>query len=246
VDFSWPAPASVDNAPERLRYREIEQLKTEIIAAISHELKTPIASIKAYATTLRVNPDAVAEQRDEFLRIIEDEADRLARAVDDLLLASRVEAEHLLKERVLIALDEVIDRALAALAFDREDHPVVRRTRGVQISGDPDLLCDVFVHLIENAAKFSPPGTPILIEASTRERDVTVDVTDDGLGIAPEHLPYIFDRFYRVERELTAAAGGSGLGLFIVRGLVHAHGGSIGVRSEPGCGSTFTLRLPLR
>jgi two-component system, OmpR family, phosphate regulon sensor histidine kinase PhoR len=246
VDFSWPAPAGVDNAPERLRYREIEQLKTEIIAAISHELKTPIASIKAYATTLRVNPDAVAAQRDEFLRIIEDEADRLARAVDDLLLASRVEAKHLLKERVLIALDDVIDNALAALGLDQEDHPVVRRTRSIMLSGDPELLCDVFIHLIDNAAKFSPAGASILIEASTAERNVTVDVTDEGPGIAPEHVPYIFDRFYRVERELTATAGGSGLGLFIVRGLVHAHGGSVGVRSEPGCGSTFTLRLPLR
>jgi two-component system, OmpR family, phosphate regulon sensor histidine kinase PhoR len=246
VDFGWTAPSGVDSAPERLRYREIEQLKTEIIAAVSHELKTPIASIKAYAMTLRVNPDAVAAQRDEFLRIIEDEADRLERRVDDLLLASRVEAEQLLKERVLVALDEIIDKALETLAFDLEDHPVVRHTHDVKLSGDPDLLRDVFAHLIENAGKFSPIGTAILIEAASRERDVTVDITDDGLGIAPEHLPYIFDRFYRVERELTASAGGSGLGLFIVRGLVHAHGGSIAVRSEPGCGSTFTLRLPLR
>lgn len=231
--------------PER-RYQEIEQLKSEIVTAVSHELKTPIASIKAYATTMRDNPQPLAEQHDDFLRVIDEQADRLARAVDDLLLASRVDAEQLLRHRVPIALDEVLDAALVILMLDERCHPVERKTPGVMLSGDPELLRDIFLHLIDNAAKFSPEGTPIVVEGNNAEHESFVRVRDYGIGIADEHLPYIFDRFYRVEHELTAQAGGSGLGLFIVQALVRAHGGSISVSSAPNEGTTFTLRLPQR
>jgi two-component system phosphate regulon sensor histidine kinase PhoR len=231
--------------PER-RYREIEQLKNEIVTTVSHELKTPIASIKAYATTLRENPGAIAAVHDEFLAVIDEQADRLTRAVDNLLLASRVDAEQLLRHRVPIPLDEVLDAALCVLLLDESRHPVVRKTAGVMLSGDPELLRDIFLHLVDNAAKFSPAGTPIEIEGRNSERESVVSVSDRGIGIADEHLPYIFDRFYRVERELTAQTPGAGLGLFIVQALVRAHGGSISVESTLGAGTTFTLRLPLR
>lgn len=231
--------------PER-RYREIEQLKNEIVAAVSHELKTPIASIKAYATTMIENPERTQEKQLEFLRVIEEQADRLARAVDDLLLASRVEAEQLLKRRVWISLDEAVDHALRALAFDEIAHPLVRHTKGIRVSGDPELLHQILTALIDNARKFSAPGAPVGIEGETRDQETVVRIRDAGLGIADEHLPYIFERFYRIEQELTAETGGTGLGLFIAKALVRAHGGTISVSSRPGLGSTFTLELPVR
>ncbi|MBV8491065.1 MAG: HAMP domain-containing histidine kinase [Candidatus Eremiobacteraeota bacterium] len=231
--------------PER-RYREIEQLKNELVAAVSHELKTPIASIKAYATTLLENPEGTQEQRQEFLRVIEDQADRLARAVDDLLLASRVDAEQLLKRRVWISLDEAVSNALRALQFDEMAHPLVRHTKGVRVSGDPQLLHEILTALIDNARKFSSPGAPIGIEGEMHPHETVIRIRDAGIGIVDEHLEYIFERFYRVERELTASAGGTGLGLYIVKALVRAHGGTIEVTSRPEMGSTFTVYLPVR
>jgi signal transduction histidine kinase len=231
--------------PER-RHREIEQLKNEIVAAVSHELKTPIATIKAYAETLRDNSAAVAAARDEFLAVIDEQADRLTRAVDDLLLASRVDADQLLNERVTVSLDEVIDGAIALLSIDSQTHPIVRRTAGVTLSGDRALLCEMLRHLIDNAVKFSPNGAPIEIAGRIDGNATVVDVVDAGIGIADEHLPYVFERFYRVEHQLTAEAGGAGLGLFIVAALARAHGGKVSVYSEFGRGTRFTLHLPVR
>jgi signal transduction histidine kinase len=231
--------------PER-RYREIEQLKNEIVTAVSHELKTPIATIKAYATTLRENPAAVEAQRDDFLRVIDEQTDRLTRVVDELLLASRVDAEQLLKRRISIPLEEVVDAALMGLAFDDSTHPVELRATNAMLSGDPEKLRDVMLHLIDNAAKFSPPGAPITIEGEMTPEETIVRVIDRGIGISDEHIPYIFERFYRAERELTAQTSGSGLGLAIVSALVRAHGGAIAVSSELGAGSTFTIHFPSR
>jgi signal transduction histidine kinase len=201
--------------PER-RHREIEQLKNEIVAAVSHELKTPIATIKAYADTLRENSVAVAAARDEYLGIIDEQADRLARAVDDLLLASRVDADQLLNERVTVPLDEIVDAAIASLQFDRDAHPISRSTTGVFVSGDRELLREIVRHLLDNAVKFSQAGSPIVV-AGRADGNVT-----------------------------TAESGGAGLGLFIVAALARAHGGTVSVYSEPGQGSTFAAHLPVR
>ncbi len=229
--------------PER-RHREIEQLKNEIVAAVSHELKTPIATIKAYATTLRENPDAVGTDRDEFLRVIDEQTDRLTRAVDDLLLASRVEVEQLLRRRVSLPLDDVVDAAI--LPFDQNEHPIERRTSDVRVSGDPELLREIFRHILDNAAKFSSAGAPIEIDGRCDDDTTVIAVRDRGIGIPEEHLPYVFERFYRVDNDLNAQGGGSGLGLFIVSALVRAHGGSVSVASEFGAGTTVTLKLPAR
>jgi signal transduction histidine kinase len=234
----------VSFAPQQ-RFDEIEQLKNELIGSISHELKTPLATIKAYVETLRDNR-LTAETAREYLAVMGDQADRLARAIDDLLLVSRVEAGQLLKRRETVSLDAVLDAALASIAFDADAHPLQRETAGVMISGDPDLLRDALAQVIENAAKFSAAGQTIEVRGESREGRCLVAVADRGIGIADDHLPYIFDRFYRVDRALAATSDGSGLGLFIASALARAHGGTIDVRSEPGLGSTFTLSLPVR
>lgn len=234
----------VNFAPQR-RYDEIEQLKNELVGSISHELKTPLATIKAYAQTLRDGPPSVAAMR-ESLDVIDEQTDRLGRAVDALLQVSRVDAGQLLKRRELVRLDDVLDAALLALSYDHASHPLVRETGDVTVSGDPDLLRDAFAQVIDNAAKFSESGREVRIRAELRQDRCLVDVIDRGIGIEDVHLPYIFDRFYRVDRALDAPVGGNGLGLFIASALVRAHGGSIEVRSEPGNGTTVTLALPVR
>lgn len=230
--------------PQR-QFTAIEQMKSEIISAVSHELKTPIATIKAYATTLREHPDRIASETDEYLKTIEQQADRLTHAVDDLLVAARVDVAHLLKQRVRIALDTLLDEIICALSSEHARR-ITRATAGIEVSGDPDLLREAFTHLIENALKFSPANTPIHIDAEKDALLTTIRIHDEGVGIDEDHLPYIFERFYRVDSNLTATTSGSGLGLYVARAVVRAHGGTIAVESKSGSGSTFIVTLPVR
>jgi signal transduction histidine kinase len=228
------------------RIDEIEQLKNELVSTVSHELKTPLAAIKAYTATLRQNPELFAEKREEYLRIIEEQADRLSRLIDDLLLVTRVEAGQLLRRRTTIPLDAVLDEALAEIHFDTKRHPVLRETGNALVSGDPDRLRDLFRNLIENAIKYSPEGGAIAIRAREEADGTIVEVSDSGIGISGDDLPYVFERFYRANSEAVEAAGGSGLGLYIARAIVRAHGGKIHAKSESGRGTTFTVSLPNR
>lgn len=232
-------------APKR-RVQEIEQLKNELVSTVSHELKTPLAAIKAYTATLRTNPSLYESHRNEFLGVVEQQADRLSRLVDDMLLVTRVELGHMLRRRVSVSLDAILDEALREVHQDPVAHPVERRCGGVEVSGDPDRLRDIFRNLLENAFKYSPQGGAVDVEARASSAQTIITIRDRGVGIAEGDLPYIFDRFYRAQSEDTKNVGGSGLGLYIVHALVRAHGGTIDVRSEPGAGTTFTLRLPVR
>lgn len=228
------------------RVDEIEQLKNELVSTISHELKTPLSAIKAYTATLRQNPSLYEAHREEFLGVVEQQADRLARLVEDMLMVSRVESEQLLRHRVVVPVERILDAAVREIAADPVTHPIEWHVEGVRVSGDPERLRDVLRNLIENAVKYSPRGGVVTISAAEIEGFTQIEVRDEGIGIDDEHLPYIFDRFYRVESGAASSAGGSGLGLYIVNALVRAHGGTIDVRSAPGEGTTFTLRLPLR
>ncbi len=228
------------------RVGEIEQLKNELVSTVSHELKTPLAAIKAYTATLRSNPALYDAHRDEFLAVVEQQADRLSRLVDDMLLVTRVDTTQLLRQRIIVPLDDVLDDAIRDLQHDPVLHPIERRTAQARVSGDPERLRDIFRNVLENAVKYSPDGGTITIDARSQDDQTVVEIADRGIGIAEEHLPYIFDRFFRVQSDTAAPVGGSGLGLYIVQALVRAHGGTIDVRSAVGKGTTFILRLPLR
>jgi signal transduction histidine kinase len=226
-------------------YAAIEQLKAEIVAAVSHELKTPIASIKAFATTMRENPAGTADRHDEFLSTIEEQADRLAHAVDDLLLVARVDAEHLVRRREHVPLDRLIDLAIERLGSQAAAR-IKRETTEIIVQCDPELLASALAHVLDNGLKFSADGTIVTARGERDARGATIHVHDSGIGIGEDHLPYIFERFYRVERNLTSPTGGSGLGLFVARSIAHAHGGSVAVRSSLHEGSTFTFTIPER
>ncbi len=228
------------------RADEIEQLKNELVSTVSHELKTPLAAIKAYTATLRHNPSLYETRRNEFLEVVEQQADRLARLVDDMLVVTRVETGQMLRRRLRVPLQSILDAAIDEIAVDPVKYSIECRGPGVEVSGDPDRLRDVFRNVIENAVKYSPEGGRIVITACESGGYTRIEVRDSGVGIPEEDLPYIYDRFYRAQSDTAPQAGGSGLGLYIVNALVRAHGGTIDVRSEPGEGTAFTVKLPLR
>jgi len=227
------------------RQKTIERLRSEFIANVSHELRTPLALIKGYATTLS-SPQVVLDeaQTHRFLENVSFAADRLGRMIDDLLWASRLETDQLRLEPKTFDLGHMIDQVLAwfqphaqgcRLASDLPQE-------SLHVWADPDRVEQVLVNLLTNAAKYSPPESTITLRSQVWQDPprVAVHVSDEGIGIAEEHLPHLFDRFYLTEN----SDKGIGLGLPICRGLVEAMGGEIWVVSEVGKGSTFSFTLP--
>lgn len=228
------------------RVAEIEQLKNELVATVSHELKTPLAAIKAYTATLREHPQIYESHRDEFLGVIEEQADRLARVVDDMLTITRVESGHLLRRRVRVTAMRVVDEALLGISYNPALHPIAVDLGDVEVSGDPERLRDLFRNLIENAIKYSPQGGTIVLRGEQDAHSSSIVVQDNGCGIAAADLPYIYDRFFRGAAHEAGDVPGSGLGLYIASAIVRAHGGTIDVESTIGKGTAFTVKLPLR
>jgi two-component system phosphate regulon sensor histidine kinase PhoR len=227
--------------------KEIERLKDEFISMVSHELRTPLHHIKGFATTLLqtdVEWDA-ATQRD-FLGSINHEADRLTNLVEKILHLSRLEADGLPMEKEWYQVVDLVDGAL-----QRRRNLVAGRQISLRLSPDlPALFVDgreievVLMNLIENAVKYSDPGTPITLGVERQGDRVVFSVADQGIGIPPEHIDRIFERFYRVEGEGHRDAG-TGLGLAICKRIVEAHGGRIWVESRPGAGSCFYFSTPV-
>ena len=226
--------------------REIDRMKSALIATVSHELRTPLGSIKGYASTLLqddVEWDAVSVRH--FVQVISDEADRLTQLVDDLLDMSRIEAGTLRLHQTEQTLSDVVARALAQVK-DPGAH-VIRTELAADL---PPLRIDagrievVVRNLVENAVKYSPPGSAVRIQAARRDGAVQVTVSDEGPGVAPEHRNRIFDRFYRADDGYTRASGGAGLGLAICKGIVEAHGGAIWLETSKA-GAVFAFTLPI-
>jgi signal transduction histidine kinase len=226
---------------------EIEHLKDEFISMVSHELRTPLNHIKGFATTLLqtdVEWDSAAQR--DFLSSISHEADRLTDLVEKILHLSRLETEGLPMEREWWQVSDIVDGALR-----RRRSMTVHRNLILDVAPElPPVWVDgreievVLMNLIENAVKYSDPGTPIRITAQHRDQAVEFCVADRGTGIAEDELDRIFERFYRVESEQHRAPG-TGLGLAICKRIVEAHRGRIWVESVPESGSRFCFALPL-
>jgi K+-sensing histidine kinase KdpD len=228
--------------------RELDAMRTEFLANVSHELRTPLAVIKGSANSL-LQPDVIFDEqtRHDFLSSIDRDADTLTRLVDDLLIMSRLEAEALEVKKKTHHLKEVID-----VIKDRLDNLAVKHHLHIQIPDElPPVLIDdsrigeVLTNLVENAVKFSDDNTKIAIEASHNGKEVTVNVTDEGVGIPAELYQKIFERFFQGEGRKAGRRKGTGLGLAICKGIIEAHGGNIRVESKPGRGTRFTFTLPV-
>jgi signal transduction histidine kinase len=228
------------------RLREFDRLKDEFIAVISHELRTPLTSVYGAALTLQKH-HVRGETREALLAIVSDEAARLARLLDDVLSASRLDAKT---ERFEIvptdgaevaraAVEAVRPRLPAGLNFELAIEPNLP-----PVAADPDKLRQILVNLRENAIKYSPDGGRIEIAISRNDSVVRFSVRDEGIGIAEDELEHIFERFHRVDPNMTRGVGGTGLGLYICRELVEGMHGRMWVTSTEGEGSTFSFELP--
>ncbi len=230
-------------------FRRLEHIRRDFVANVSHELKTPITSIKGFVETLldgALNEPVDAER---FLRIIAKQADRLHAIIEDLLSLSKIEQseedENIALE--LAPLAGVIDNALHTcqpIAAERNIEVTAQCAPQLTARINHLLLEQAVVNLLDNAIKYSEPGRQVRIEAAATSNEVTIRVIDHGVGIAEEHLPRLFERFYRVDRARSRKLGGTGLGLAIVKHIVQAHHGNVTVDSTLGAGSTFTIHLP--
>jgi PAS domain S-box-containing protein len=227
--------------------QRVERLKTEFVSTISHELRTPLAAIYGAALTLLRNEPALEPQREGLLDVIAVEADRLARIVNDILWASRLESGtlHVAVEScdAKQLVSTVIDAARAHLP-PKIDLRVDVARRLPPVAADPDKVRQVLTNLVDNAIKYSPDGGTVRVNVRANGSRVVFTVRDDGLGIPLAEQDRIFDKFYRLDPELTRGIGGTGLGLYITRELVRRMGGQVDVESAEGAGSTFTVELP--
>ena len=232
------------------RLEELDQLKSDFVASVSHELKTPLTAIIGAAKTVsRKGSDMDPEHHAQFMEMIERQGGRLLRLVEDVLTTSQIESGRPMK-RVLVdlwaAAHEVIEELRQTSLYRDRDIQLFAEPDKPQIWGDVIALQQVMTNLIENALKYSGEQSRVIVTVKETPEEGILEVADDGVGISEEGLQVIFDRFHQVDSSSTRKVGGFGLGLFIVKQLVDAHGGEIGVTSEEGVGTTFTVRLPKR
>ncbi len=229
--------------------RRLERVRRDFVANVSHELRTPITSIKGFVETLQAGAIHEPDNAEQFLQIIARQADRLNQIIEDLLTLSRIEQEEE-EGTVPLSLEPLQPVLQAAIqtsevkAAAKQIHIVLKCPNGFQAKINPPLLEEAVVNLIDNAVKYSPPQTTVTVEVERAPEKVLIRVRDQGRGIAMEHLPRLFERFYRVDPSRSRRVGGTGLGLAIVKHIAQAHNGWVTVDSTLGQGSVFTLHLP--
>ncbi|MFI5387783.1 MAG: sensor histidine kinase, partial [Fimbriimonadales bacterium] len=213
-------------------------------ADASHELRTPLTVIKAN-TSLAMKGQRSVEEYQKTLAAVNSAADTMNRLVNDLLLLARSDHGKLEFDREPICLKPLLKDAIAAVARPGvASISLQMENEGEEILGDGHAIIRVFVNLLENAARYTPEGGSIVVHPSREGDEIVISVRDTGVGIAPEHLPHLTDRFYRVDEARASAQGGNGLGLSICSSIVEAHNGSISIESMPDDGTTVTVRLP--
>ncbi len=228
--------------------KKFERLRTEFVANVSHELKTPLTSIKGFVETLQSGAIKEPEHARRFLDIIDQQTKRLENLVNDLLTLSSLESQQMPMDFQEDKIDAIIFSVMDSYKtqLERMNHDVrVNVAKNLpMVTVDRQRIEQVFLNLLDNAVKFTPQGGRIEIQALQDGDQVRVDVRDNGIGIAPEHIPRLFERFYRVDKARSRDLGGTGLGLSIVKHIVLAHRGNLTVASKVGEGSTFSVFLP--
>jgi signal transduction histidine kinase len=225
--------------------QDLEQSRRDLVANVSHELKTPITAIRAHLENLL---DGVERPDPETLEVMLAQSERLGRLVEQLLDLSKLESGEVALSRGPVRLESLVARVLSEIEVARAD-------RGVRVvphlpadlppvDADAERVHQVLFNLLDNAVRFTPAGGEVTVAAQRENGSVHISVADTGVGIAPEHLPRLFERFYRVDPARSREDGGTGIGLAIARSVVEAHGGHIRAESQLGRGSTITFDLP--
>ncbi len=230
------------------RLRELNQLKSYFVSSVSHDLKTPLTSIRMFAELLRTKKELPASRVEEYLSIIEGESERLSRLIGNVLDFARVERGVKEYHFSDVAVDELVGHVLSTLEYQLRIGHFAVRTRlsagNAVVFADRDALTEAVINLLSNAMKYSGENREIVVSTFRKDGGVGVRVKDHGIGIAVEEIGHIFEPFYRAAGGKSSGAGGTGLGLALVKHIVEAHRGHIDVVSSPGEGSEFTLLFP--
>ena len=236
---------------ETTRERQIARMKNDFVSHVSHELRTPLSSITAYAELLVDGEAADEKTRQEFYQVIQNEANRLSRLIDNILNISRIESGMVRVSKIPVSLSSILKQVMEVArpsAKDKNINLLDQVSPGFfQINADRDMIYQAALNLVSNAIKYTPAGGTVRMEMQTATdgQHVTVFIHDTGVGIPPEALEHLFEKFYRVEAHKTMAKG-SGLGLHLTRQIIESvHEGSLRVESKPGQGSTFSFTLPI-
>jgi two-component system phosphate regulon sensor histidine kinase PhoR len=234
---------------EVTRLKKLEKVRRDFVANVSHELRTPVTSIKGFVETLLDGAMNNPDELQRFLQIVATQTDRLNAIIEDLLTLSRIEQETEKAEIVLApgSIKNVLYTAIEVCQMKASDKNIqieLNCDETLQAPINPPLLEQAIINLLDNAVKYSPPGQTIHLSANNTDEGVVIQVRDHGCGISREHLPRIFERFYRVDKARSRKLGGTGLGLAIVKHIAQAHGGRASVESTLGEGSAFYILLP--
>ncbi len=232
--------------------RRVEEMRADFVANASHELRTPLAALSGFIETLQGPAREDAKARERFLSIMQEQARRMARLIDDLLSLSRIELNAHRRPDTSVDLVPIVGQvvdSLQTLARDRGVTIQVEAVAALTVPGDHDELVRVFENLVENALKYGAAGKRVDITVAPAASqdgasEACVSVRDYGPGIAPEHLPRLTERFYRVDVRESRAQGGTGLGLALVKHILNRHRGRLSIESTAGAGATFTVHLP--
>ena len=231
------------------RLKRLEAVRRDFVANVSHELKTPVTSIKGFAETLEEGALDDPDTARRFVRIIAGQADRLSSIIGDLLALSTLEQREN-EPRLTLEEAEVCDVLQVAVEVCEPKAQAKGITIGVSCTScvlaavNPPLLEQAVVNLVDNAVKYSPEGSTVEVALDETSDEIVISVSDHGPGVPREHLPRLFERFYRVDKARSRDLGGTGLGLAIVKHIAQAHGGRVSVVSRGGVGSTFRIHLP--
>lgn len=226
--------------------KKLENIRSQFVANVTHELKTPLTSIRGFAETLKYVEDR--ETKDKFLNIINDESDRLTRLINDILALSHIENSNNMKLEN-ISINEMLEDIVYLMENSAKDKNIELFIVGdkVQpIKGDRDRFKQMMINLVDNGIKYTEEGGKVYIGAKKEDNNCIVWVEDTGVGISKEHVERLFERFYRVDKARSRSQGGTGLGLAIVKHIVLGFGGTINIESEEGKGSKFIIRIPIK
>ncbi|MBP9865452.1 MAG: PAS domain-containing protein [Candidatus Omnitrophica bacterium] len=245
------SPSSIEGLlvlHDMTKIRRLERLRRDFVANVSHELKTPITSLKGFIETLLSGALNHREQSEKFLRMMEEDTQRLIRLVNDLLELSKIESGEVQLNKEACDLSEEAGKVMVKLRKLADEHGVTLESQisadCPRVLADRDKLAQLFLNFADNAIKFSKPGGKVMFSARQDGVDMQISVSDAGQGIPESSIPRVFERFYRVDTGRSRDQGGTGLGLAIVKHLVEAHGGRVWCESQLGKGSTFSFTLP--
>ncbi|MGN7383258.1 two-component system histidine kinase PnpS [Paenibacillus sp. SAFN-117] len=236
--------------------RRLERMRSEFVANVSHELKTPVAAVKGFAETLLAGAMDDKETAKSFLQIIYDESERLNRLIGDILELSKIESRRIPLQFSPIEMEHFVEQTVQVVSAEADKRGIRLESSvppNLFLEADEDRLRQIMINLLSNGINYTPEGGRVRIDVEAVEQEegpesyerVRITISDTGIGIPKKDLPRIFERFYRVDKARSRSSGGTGLGLSIVKHLVELHKGTISVESDAGLGSRFTIELPV-